>query len=62
MILGAGIFSHLYPVLKKTVLTWGDLGKITVPQFLHVSHWAVIPVVILGALFFFRLKGRPSSR
>jgi len=61
MILGAGIFSHLYPVIKKTILTWGDLGKITIPQLLHVSHWIVIPAVIAGALVLFKkLKGRPS--
>ena len=47
MILGAGIFSHLYPMLKKTILTWGDLGKITIPQMLNAGHWSVIPLLIL---------------
>ncbi|HOU35984.1 MAG TPA: YeeE/YedE thiosulfate transporter family protein [Candidatus Omnitrophota bacterium] len=55
MITGAGIFSHIYPFLKKTVLTWADLGKITIPQVLHVNHWVVIPIVIIGVLGLFVL-------
>jgi hypothetical protein len=55
MVTGAGIFSHLYPLLKKTVLAWGDLGKITLPQVLKTGHWPVIIVLagILLALFLF---------
>lgn len=47
MILGAGLFSHAYPWLKKTVISWGDLGKLTIPQILHVNHWVVIAVVLI---------------
>jgi hypothetical protein len=36
------------------VLTWGDLGKITLPQVLGVNHWFVIVPVIIGALALFR--------
>ena len=53
MVLGAGIFSHVYPLLKKTVLTWGDLGKISIPQVLHIHHWIVIPFVIAGIVCLF---------
>lgn len=49
MVLGAGIYSHLYPLVKKTLLTWGDLGKITIPQVLHMNHWLVI--VLLAAVY-----------
>jgi hypothetical protein len=39
--------------LKTTVLTWGDFGKITIPQIIGVNHWPVIAVmVILGVLLF----------
>jgi uncharacterized protein len=55
MVLGAGIYSHAYPLLKKTILTWGDFGKITIPQVLHLNHWIVIPVVIAGILALFVL-------
>ncbi len=54
MIVGAGLFAEVYPGLKKTVYTWGDLGKITVPQVLGVSHWVIIPLFIIGAVLLFR--------
>jgi hypothetical protein len=49
MILGAGLYAEFYPIMKGTVLTWGDFGKITLPAALGINHWIVI--VILGALF-----------
>jgi uncharacterized protein len=49
MILGAGIYAEFYPLLKVTVLTWGDFGKITLPTVLGINHWFVI--VILGVAF-----------
>ena len=60
MVVGAALFAEAYPALKATVLTWGDLGKVTLPQTLGVSPWVVIPVMILGALalfFYFERKG-----
>lgn len=45
MILGAGIYAELFPVMKSTVLTWGDYGKITLPSVLGINHWIVIFVV-----------------
>src|SRR3989339_915547 len=49
MILGAGLYAEAYPLMKETVLTWGDFGKITLPVVLGINHWIVI--VILVALF-----------
>jgi uncharacterized membrane protein YedE/YeeE len=60
MLLGAALFAEAYPFLKKTVLTWGNLGKITLPQVLGVSHWPVILVMIvatLGLFYWFEKKG-----
>lgn len=60
MLLGAAVFAEFYPMLKSTVYTWGDFGKITLPQVLGVSHWAVIPFFVIGgvALFWwFEKKG-----
>ena len=48
MLGGAMLFAEIYSFLKKTVLTWGDFGEITLPQILHVNHWIVIPIVILA--------------
>ncbi len=53
MIAGAALFAEVYPLINSTVYTWGDLGRITLPQVLGVSHWVVIPVFIFGALVLF---------
>jgi uncharacterized membrane protein YedE/YeeE len=50
MLLGAALYAEAYPFLKKSVLTWGNLGKITVPQLLGVNPWFVIPLFVLGGL------------
>jgi len=60
MLVGAGIFAEMFPFLKNTVLTWGNLGKITIPQILGINHWIVIVAfVIIGILMFrwFEKKG-----
>lgn len=54
MLAGAALFAEAYPVLKRTVLTWGDLGQITLPQVLGVNHWVVVAVLVVGGLFLFR--------
>ena len=60
MVVGAGLYAEIYPIMKATVLTWGDFGKITVPQILGVNPWVVIVPFALGtgALFrWFERKG-----
>ena len=54
MLAGAGIFAEVYPALKSSVLTWGVLGKITLPQVLGVNHWPVIIVFVAGSILLFR--------
>lgn len=54
MLAGAALFAEAYPALKKTVLTWGSFGKITLPQVLGVHHWFIIPVLVIGGLALFR--------
>ena len=53
MLVGAAIFAEVYPTLKTTILTWGNLGEITLPQLLGLSHWVIVPVMIVGALVLF---------
>ena len=53
MILGAAVFAEFYPALKATVYTWGNLGKITLPEVLGVSHWVVIPVCVVAGISLF---------
>lgn len=60
MLGGAALFAEAFPFLKGTVLTWGSLGKITLPQVLGVNHWPVIAVFAmctLGLFYWFEKKG-----
>jgi uncharacterized membrane protein YedE/YeeE len=54
MLGGAALYAEAYPAMKTTVLTWGDLGKITFPQILGVNHWIIIAIVVIGGLLLFR--------
>jgi len=54
MLAGAAVYAEAYPGLKKTVLTWGDLGKITLPQVFGVNHWVIIPIFVMGVFLLFR--------
>ena len=60
MLAGAGLYAEAYPFLKRTVLTWGDLGKITLPEVFGVNHWIVVTILVIGGLslfFWFEKKG-----
>jgi len=58
MLAGAGLFAEAYPALKKTILAWGDLGKITLPQVLGINHWVVILLFVIGGIVLFRFFER----
>ena len=42
MILGAAAYAEAYPLMKRTVLTWGDYGKITLVDVTTVPAWLLI--------------------
>jgi uncharacterized membrane protein YedE/YeeE len=42
MLIGAAIYAEVYPSLKESVLTWGQHGKLTLPEYLGISRWLVI--------------------
>lgn len=54
MVAGAALYAEAFPLMQRTVLTWGNFGKISLPQVLGINHWPVIVVVIGGALLLFR--------
>jgi len=54
MLVGAGVFAEAYPALKQSVLTWGDLGKLTLPGLLGVNHWPVILAFVVGGVLLLR--------
>jgi uncharacterized membrane protein YedE/YeeE len=50
MLAGAAIFAEAYPFLNRTVLTWGNFGKITLPQVLGANHWVLIVPIVAGGV------------
>lgn len=54
MLAGAALFAELFPAMKDSVLTWGYLGKITMPQLLGINHWFVIVPFVAGTILLFR--------
>lgn len=54
MLAGAALFAEAYPSLKKTILTWGDFGKITLPQIVGINHWIIILILVMAGLLLFR--------
>jgi uncharacterized membrane protein YedE/YeeE len=60
MLVGAALFAEAYPLVKATILTWGNYGKITIPTALGVGPWPVIAVItalFLGIFWLFEKKG-----
>jgi uncharacterized membrane protein YedE/YeeE len=56
MLIGAAVFAEVFPILKTTVLSWGNFGKITIPQILGINHWIIIGLfasACLGLFWFF---------
>ena len=39
MVGGAALYAEMYPLLKSTVLSWKDFGKIGLPETLGLSQW-----------------------
>jgi hypothetical protein len=54
MLAGAALYAEAYPALKKTVLTWGDFGKITLADVSGLNHWVIIIVLAVAILALFR--------
>jgi hypothetical protein len=59
MLVGAAIYAEVHPALAGSVLTWGDFGKMTLAQALHVNHWVLIPILVvafIGLFWWFEKK------
>lgn len=54
MLFGAGLYAQAYPFMKRTVLTWGSLGKVTIPEALGINHWFVITAFVVGGIYLFK--------
>lgn len=54
MLAGAALYAEAFPLMKQTVLTWGDFGKITLPAILGINHWLIITIAVIAGLLLFR--------
>ncbi|RMD52484.1 MAG: YeeE/YedE family protein, partial [Nitrospirae bacterium] len=48
MLTGSAIFAEYYPFFQKTIIYKWDLGYITLPELLGISHWFLIGLFILA--------------
>ena len=42
MFFGAAFYAEVYPLLKNNLLSWGKLGKMSIPDALGINHWIII--------------------
>jgi len=51
ILIGAAIYSEVYPYIAGNLLELGGFGKLTLPSLLGVNHWLVIvPLAVLMAV------------
>jgi hypothetical protein len=51
MLLGAAVYAEMYPWLKANVLGVGSIGKVTIPEQIHVSPFVLLIPLGLAAVF-----------
>ena len=59
-LIGAGVFSGIYPKLENSILNKGYFGELTWPELLKRNHWWVIAPVallVLGLLYLIERSG-----
>ncbi len=52
MLVGAALYAEAFPFLKKSVLNWKDLGKLSLPGALGINPWlcAILLAIVYSAL------------
>lgn len=53
MIVGAGVYAHLYPFFKENVLGMGVVGKVTIPEYIDMAAFPVIVGFLAIGIFMF---------
>jgi hypothetical protein len=48
ILIGAGLYSEIYPLIQNNLLKAGDYGKLTLPSLLGLNHWVVIIPMAVG--------------
>jgi hypothetical protein len=49
---------EFYLTTTTKAMSWGNLGKITIPQVIGVKHWLVIALFVIGGILLFRWFGK----
>ena len=61
ILVGAGLYAEVFPLIQNNLLKMGSFGKLTLPQLLGVNHWVlIVPMVLVfgGFLFWLDRKGQ----
>jgi uncharacterized membrane protein YedE/YeeE len=62
MMFGALLFAEQFAFFGRNILSWMDLGPVTLPQLIHVPAWTIFVVLTVGALILFRQIERWERR
>ena len=62
LVVGSWIFAELSGWSKRTVETWGDLGKVTLPDLLHLRTNTVVIVMAVALITIILLLDRFTVR
>jgi len=63
-LIGAGLYSEVFPFIQNNLLKLGDYGKLTFPTLLAVDPWLVIvpfAIVVSGILLWMDKMGKQKS-
>ena len=56
ILVGAGLYAEVHPLIQDNLLKVGSFGKLTLPQLLGVNHWVlIVPMVLVFGGFLFWL-------
>jgi hypothetical protein len=62
MLVGAALYAEVYPLLKSTVLTIGNVGKVTLPDATGLSPWFYLASLAIGGVMLFLALERWQGR
>jgi uncharacterized protein len=65
ILIGAGLYSEVYPFIQDDLLKLGDYGKLTIPSLIGSGPWLVIvpfAIVVSGVLLWMDRVDRGKSK
>lgn len=54
LFVGGVFYSLFYPTFTSSILTWGVLGNVTIPDALKINHWWIILAFVATGILTFR--------